>query len=58
MTVNLIFARNFAKATQLIRSGDYEEARRIVRNNPESDQRIIARRIEDAKNANANRSNP
>ena len=56
MTVNLIFAKNFARATQLIRSGEYEEARRIVRNNPASDQRIIARRIEDAKNAACGRS--
>ena len=56
MTVNLIFAKNFARATQLIRSGEYEEARRIVRNNPASDQRIIARRIEDAKNTSCGRS--
>ena len=56
MTVHLLFAKNFTKATQLIRSGEYEEARRIVRNNPASDQRIIARRIEDAKNSNSNRS--
>ena len=58
MTVHLLFAKNFAKATQLIRSGDYDEARKVVQNNPPSDQRIIARRIEDSKNANANRSNP
>ena len=49
MTVNLLFAQNFAKATQAIRSGDYERARELVKNNPASDQRIIARRIEDAK---------
>ena len=50
MTVHILFAKNFAKATQLIRSGDYEQARKVVQNNPPSDQRIIARRIEDAKN--------
>ena len=48
-TANLIFAKNFAKATQLIRSGDYEQARKVVENNPPSDQRIIARRIEGAR---------
>ena len=58
MTVNLLFAQNFAKATQAIKSGDYERARELVKNNPASDQRIIARRIADAQHPDANRSNP
>ena len=50
-------AKAFARALYDIRSGDYASAENRVKHNHPSDQRIIAKRIELAKNTNANRSN-
>ena len=56
ITIKLMHAQNFAKAAQAVRAREFDKARELVKGNPESDKRIIERRIEEAKNAYAKRN--
>ena len=49
ITIKLMHAQNFAKAAQAVRAREFDKARELVKGNPESDKRIIERRIEEQK---------